>query len=150
MPLVSVMVLSHMEKRETTPPGPVKKWEVAYAKTEANEKLASAYGKMEVPFMLTVSGGRVLTTNDWMDIAEKAISSVSGIDVRVDGFRQPRDRSIHLAIYGLPKEKEAAVVLAVKREARWLRSKKKYLVVVGGSLHYFFNHSEIASRQVAT
>ena len=63
-----------------------------------------AFRVVAQPFMLTLTGRKRLTTTEWLDLVTEALKTGcnTGLELKIDGFRQPRDRSIHLAIWGLP------------------------------------------------
>jgi hypothetical protein len=136
--------------RKTEPPGTIKKRHFAGCKDDHTEEVRSAFTEMEQPFLLTVSGNRAISLEDWMLLVEEAVSSIKGLRIKIDGFAQKRDRSIHLAVYGLKRHREAEFVSALYRIARRVRAKKKFFLVVGGSLSYFWKHSEYTSKNIAT
>lgn len=105
---------------------------------------------MDQPLFITLSGNRSLDLDGWLSLVEEALSSVKGLSVRVDAFSQKRDRSVHLAVYGLPRHREAVFVEALSGLARRVRAKKKFFLRVGGSLSYVWAHSEYSTRTIST
>jgi hypothetical protein len=109
---------------------------------------------MTVPFMVTLAAKKRLTTTEWLELVVGALNPL-GFDLKVDCFRQERDRSVHVAIYGLPHGAEASVTTSLqglcrslggrvgKRKTKTGRSVR--FLVSGLSLAYAWSHDEIAS-----
>lgn len=136
--------------RKTEPPGTIKKKEFAGSKDNHTEEVRSAFTGMEQPLFITLSGNRAISIGEWMKEVEEAVSSLKGLRIKIDGFSQKRDRSIHLAVYGLQRHRDGEFVAALSSLARKVRAKKKFFIVVGGSLSYFWKHSEYTSTTIAT
>lgn len=112
-----------------------------------------AFRVVAQPFMLTLTGRKRFTTTEWLDLVAEALKAgcKTGLELKIDGFRQPRDRSIHLAIWGLPRHREMEVTAAIEAASKQACAfRKKRFLVVGLSLAYLFTHEEIASTFVAT
>jgi len=124
--------------------------ETVGSKDHFNTKIRSAFTTMGKPFFITLTGNRSLDITGWLALVEEAVSEISGLDLSIDGFSQTRDRSVHLAVYGLPRHREEEFLGALSRQARKVRAKKKYFLRVGGSLAYFWAHSEHSTRTIST
>lgn len=142
-----MMVNNAKHKRDL---GPERKTEFYSAKIDYREEVRKAFQKMEQPFFVTLSGSRSMGTEEWTDKVTEALRQVKGISVRVDIHRQQKDRSAHIAIYGLPKDKEEEVCKALYSLRREARGKKKHFLVVGCSLPYLFAHTDFSSSKVDT
>lgn len=136
--------------RATLPPGPKRDQTASGRKDDFAQEVRSAFGKMETPLFITLSGNRAIDLAGWLDLVEEAANSVKGLSLRVDAFAQRRDRSVHLAVYGLPTHREAGFVEALSGLARKVRAKKKFFLRVGGSLAYLWAHSEYSTRTIST
>lgn len=147
--LFSLVPMS-LPDRASLPPGPKRKATASGSKDDFNEEVRSAFSKMDQPLFVTLSGNRSLDLDGWLSLVEEALFSVKGLYVRVDAFSQKRDRSVHLAVYGLPRHREAVFVEALSGLARKVRAKKKFFLRVGGSLSYVWAHSEYSTRTIST
>ena len=109
--------------------------------------------------MLTLTGRKRLTVDEWLQLMASAIKTCApGLALRIDAFKQPRDRSVHVAIWNLPAAREHELVSALglfRREACAFSTKSKgkhasRFLVLGLSLAYMWAHEEIGSTTVAT
>lgn len=124
--------------------------ETVGSKDHFKKKIRSAFKTMGTPLFITLTGNRSLDLNGWLALVEEAISRIGGLSLSLDAFSQTRDRSVHLAVYGLPRHREEEFLEALSRQARKVRAKKKYFLQVGGSLAYFWAHSEHSTRSIST
>jgi hypothetical protein len=124
--------------------------EKAGSKDHFKDEIRSAFATMETPLFLTLSGNRSLDLHGWLTLVEEAISEIKGLNLSLDAFAQTRDRSVHLAVYGLPRHREAYFLEVLSRQARKVRAKKTFFLRVGGSLAYFWAHSEHSNRMIST
>lgn len=136
------------------PPGAVRRHQPSSAKHHYSAKAAAAFADMPVPFMVTLAAKKRLTTTEWLDLVVGALTPL-GLDLNIDCFRQHRDRSVHVAIYGLSHGAEASVTTTLQGLCRSLGGrvgKRKTTIgrsvrflVPGLSLVYAWCHDEIAS-----
>lgn len=141
-------------ERLATPPGPVRSRVNGFTKRSYSQAERSAFAAMPLPFMLTLTGKHRLTTTEWLDLVIATLQPL-GHDLKVDCFRQHRDHSVHVAIYGLPHEAEAGVTSSLWKICRQLggrvgkrktRSGKRVRFLVPGlSLNYAWSHDEVSS-----
>lgn len=137
------------------PPGAVRRYQPSSAKHHYSAAAAAAFADMPVPFMVTLAAKKRLTTTEWLDLVVGALTPL-GLDLSIDCFRQHRDRSVHVAIYGLSHGAEASVTTTLqglcrslggraggKRKTKADRSVR--FLVPGLSLPYAWCHDEIAS-----
>lgn len=142
--------------RLSQPPGPPRRFVNGFAKRHYTERERAALQTMPVPFMLTVAAKKRLTTAEWLDLICTNLSPF-GFDLTIDCFRQPRDRSVHVAIYGLPnKEAEASATTTLWGLCRSLggrvgkhKSKAGRFIVPGLSLAYAWAHEDISSGSIS-
>lgn len=140
--------------RLASPPGPISRTQNASARHHYRPEEAAAWAAMPVPFMLTLAAKKRLTTTEWLDLVCTTLAPL-GLDLTIDCFRQNRDRSVHVAIYGLPQGKEASVTTTLwglcrslggrvgKRKTKAGRSTR--FLIPGLSLAYAWSHDEVSS-----
>ncbi len=141
-------------QRLSTPPGPIKRWVGSSRKNFYTPSQAAAFASMPVPYLLTLAAKKRLTTTEWLDLICTTLAPL-GLALNIDCFRQHRDRSVHVAIYGLPQGKEASVTTTLwalcrslggrvgKRKSQAGRSTR--FLIPGLSLVYAWSHDEISS-----
>lgn len=146
-------------ERRSQPPGPLHRYQPSSAKHHYTEAAAAAFADMPVPFLVTLAAKKRLTTTEWLDLVVGALNPL-GLALNVDCFRQHRDRSVHVAIYGLPQDKEAIVTTTIsglcrslggrvgKRKTKTGRTVRFF--VPGLSLAYAWCHDEIASGRTTS
>lgn len=130
----------------------------------------AALDSLGVPFMITLAAPRRLSAAQWLELVREAIRTHcrAGLKLKIDAFKQMRDRSVHLAIWGLPRHREPEMERALdtlRRPMGGRKTKKKkknnddnkkpkrpspLFAVVGGSLSYLWAHEEIATVDVVT
>lgn len=135
------------------------KTERSSRKVRYGEHERAALNRLGAPLMLTLTGRKRLTVDEWLQIMASAIKTCApGLALRIDAFKQPRDRSVHVAIWNLPAAREHEVVIAlehIRREACAFSTKSKgkhgrRFLVQGLSLAYMWAHEELGSQSVAT
>lgn len=141
---------ARVNDRLSVPPGPDRKKESYSAKIDYPDKVRKAFQEMKQPYFLTMSGSRNMNTTEWLILIESALSVVSGLDIQVDVHKQQRDRSIHIAIYGLPKEREREVYKSLYSLRKQVRGKKEHFLIEGCSLSYIYSHSDFGTIKVIT
>ena len=134
-------------------------------KVHYEDKERAALNAMPAPFMLTLTGRKRFSVYEWLDLVGDAIrkNCRGGLDLRIDAFKQPRDRSVHLAIWNLPRHRELELTAAIEKERRSAcafaskprkskdgKRKDPLFLVAGLNLAYLWAHEEIASAAVKT
>jgi hypothetical protein len=146
-------------ERLTTPPGPSRRLVNGFAKRHYTERERAALAAMPIPFMLTLTAKRRMTTPEWLELVLATLSPL-GHELQVDCFRQERDRSVHVAIYGLPHGAEASVITSLWKLCRQVggrvgkrktKSGKRAarFVVPGLSMAYAWAHDEVTSGKTS-
>lgn len=145
-------------ERLTTPPGPSRRFVNGFAKRQYDERERAALAAMPVPFLLTLAAKRRMTTTEWLELVLATLSPL-GHELHVDCFRQDRDRSVHVAIYGLPHGAEASVITSLWKLCRQLggrvgkrktkTGKRVRFLVPGLSLPYAWAHNDVASGKTS-
>lgn len=141
-------------ERLAMPPGPVRSRVNGFTKRSYNQAERSAFAAMPVPFMLTLTAKHRLTTTEWLDLVLATLQPLGHV-LQVDCFRQHRDHSVHVAIYGLSHGAEAGVTTSLWKLCRQLggrvgkrktRSGKRVRFLMHGlSLNYAWSHDEVSS-----
>jgi hypothetical protein len=141
------------------PPGALRRYQPSSAKHHYSAAAAAAFADMPVPFMVTLAAKKRLTTTEWLDLVVVTLTPLN-LDLTVDCFRQERDRSVHVCIYGLPQGKEASVTTTLqalckslggragKRKSKAGRPGPRFLVP-GLSLAYAFCHDDFATGKTS-
>lgn len=142
-------------QRLSTPPGPIKRYAGSSRKNFYTPDQAAAFACMPSPYLLTLAAKKRLTTTEWLDLIIGTLSPL-GHDLQVDCFRQHRDRSVHVAIYGLGttenEDRVTTLLWSLCRQLGGRVGKKKKAVrflVPGLSLTYAWSHDEVSSGRTS-
>lgn len=140
-------------ERLSSPPGPLHRRQNGFTKTSYTHAERAAFAAMPAPYMLTLCAKRRLSTSEWLELV---LGSLTGLgSLQVDCFRQHKDRSCHVAIYGLPHGEAANVICRLWKLCRALGGRKgrrtragrrsPSFLLAGLALSYAWSHDEISS-----
>jgi len=128
-------------------------------KVRYEEHERAALNKLGAPLMMTLTGRKRMTVEEWLEVVAAAVGTCApGLSLKIDGFKQPRDRSVHLAIWNLPLDRQLEVITAIKASSRAAcafstKSKARHarrFLVLGLSLAYMWAHEELGTKTVET